>query len=679
MRKYLLLSLTLGTVAAIALAASWALRPDAAVASINEPAPDNSSPAATVPLTHVHLFSNGVGYFQRQGVVEGNTRIDLTFPVENLNDLLKSLVLQDLDGGRISVVGYDSHDPIDKTLRTFAINLADNPSYAMILTRARGEKVEIALLSGSQAATLTGTILGVEKQKQTVGNNALQEVDVLNLWCTDGMRSVKLADIQRLRFLNPTVEAEVKQALELLARGHDNQKKTVSLNFVGEGKRRVRIGYVIEHPLWKTSYRLMVDSNGTPRLQGWAVVDNPTDEEWKNVRLALVSGRPISYQMDLYTPIYVPRPKVELELFAGLRPPTHGAASDWMTVQREEMAKRVTVAEPGAPNKFTQPPVKAEAVGEFFQYVVEHPVSMPRQKSALFQILDREVEGKPVSIYSESNGIKHPMLGLHFKNSTGLHLTQGPVTVFTDGSYAGDARMPNLQPGEERLLSFAIDLGTHVEPQVSTPSETIFMVRIDKGILYATTKVREGKTYIVRNRSTHDRTLVIEHPFRVGFQLLSPAKYTARTDEVYRFEVHVPAGKEIPLEVVEERTIAQEVKLTDVDDQNVIRYLSSAAAGPELKEVLVRAREIKGKLQATRREIARTERQLKSIVDDQARLRANLERVPVGSDAYQRYLKKFDDQETEIEKLQDALKKLRATEIEQQQAYEDFLAHLSIG
>src|SRR5205814_2861184 len=102
------------------------------------------------------------------------------------------------------------------------------------------------------------------------------------------------------------------------------QKKAVSLVFTGEGKRPVKVSYVVENPIWKTSYRLVL-KDGKPYLQGWAVVENPSDEDWNNVRLSLVSGRPISFQMDLYQPLYVPRPVVEPELFASLRPPTYTA------------------------------------------------------------------------------------------------------------------------------------------------------------------------------------------------------------------------------------------------------------------------------------------------------------------------------------------------------------------
>src|SRR5262249_5778968 len=142
----------------------------------------------------------------------------------------------------------------------------------------------------------------------------------LSLWCAEGVRAVKLTDIQRLRFLNSQIESEFRRALDTLALSHDAQKKAVSLSFVGDGKRDVRVGYVVENPIWKTSYRLVLDKDGKPFLQGWAVVDNPTDEDWNTVGMALISGRPISFQMDLYQPLYVPRPMVELELFQSLRP-----------------------------------------------------------------------------------------------------------------------------------------------------------------------------------------------------------------------------------------------------------------------------------------------------------------------------------------------------------------------
>ena len=176
--------------------------------------------------------------------------------------------LQDLGGGRVSAVSYDSQAPIDKTLRSFAIDLTSNPTFGQILNQGRGEKVEVVLQqsNATQPGTMTGTILGVEKQKQQVGKDGSVEVEMLNLWCAEGIRSVKLSEVQRLRFLNPVMDSEVKKALEVLSLSHDTQKKAVSLAFAGEGKRAVKVGYVVENPIWKTSYRLVLDKKGKPFL-----------------------------------------------------------------------------------------------------------------------------------------------------------------------------------------------------------------------------------------------------------------------------------------------------------------------------------------------------------------------------------------------------------------------------
>src|SRR5499427_7653576 len=322
MRRSLLVAPILG---ATAMAAVLASRPTAPAEGAKSEANANAPSSPNLPIAQAVLFSSGVGFFQREGEIEGNQRIDLSFPVQDINDLLKSMVLQDLGNGHVSAVSYESRDPIDKTLKSFAINLTSNPGYGQILNQARGEKVEVVsqATANTQPGTLTGTILGVEPKEEAVSKDKVVHVEMLNLWCAEGMRSVKLADVTRVRFLNPVMENEVKRALEVLSLSHDTQKKAVSLVFTGEGKRQVKVSYVVENPIWKTSYRLVLGKDGKPFLQGWAVVENPGDEDWNNVRMSLVSGRPISFQMDLYQPLYVPRPVVEPELFASLRPPTY--------------------------------------------------------------------------------------------------------------------------------------------------------------------------------------------------------------------------------------------------------------------------------------------------------------------------------------------------------------------
>ena len=273
-----------------------------------------------LPLKKVVLYNAGVGFFEHRAEVDGTAKVDLKFNVGDVNDLLKSMVLEDQGGGRVSTVTYSSMDPITKTLKTFAIDLTSNPTMADLLDQVRGEKVEIEAPN-----RIIGTILGVETREQQVGGkDRVIETAYLNLLTETGLRSFPLSSVGRIKLMEPKLDAELRQALTVLAMGHATDKKTVTLNFLGKGKRPVRVGYVQQSPIWNTSYRLVLKDKEAPFLQGWAMVENPTEEDWKDVSLTLVSGRPISFIMNLYQPLYVPRPVVEPELFASLRPQVYG-------------------------------------------------------------------------------------------------------------------------------------------------------------------------------------------------------------------------------------------------------------------------------------------------------------------------------------------------------------------
>ncbi|HEX4592376.1 MAG TPA: DUF4139 domain-containing protein, partial [Gemmataceae bacterium] len=712
MRRSLLAAPLLG---AIVLAAFTALRagPTPAVNDRLPAAP--KPPAAALPLSHVVLFSSGVGYFQREGDIDGAARVDLSFPATDVNDLIKSLVLQDTGGGKVATINYDSQDPIERTLKTFALDLTANPSLGQLLNQARGEKVEVTLLqsSGGAGGSLTGSILGMESQRLPQGKDQAIDVDVLNLVCAEGLRSVKLGDVLRVRFLNPTLDAELHRALEAIAGGRDHQKKSVSLAFQGEGKRAVKVGYVVESPMWKTTYRLVLGHDGKAMLQGWGLVENTTDDDWNNVRMSLVSGRPISFQMDLYQPLYVPRPTVEPERFASLRPPTYGGA---MT-NPGQSGERGQV--PPAPNQqgfqYAIPPFNypanagainryqgqfgnlggaqfgfqggnvfnnpngqfvnndprnfisgitginsnntldnngrltfeqlqqrkqdlqiskdkaktvgkaiamldasqsvasvatAEDIGDVCHYVIDEPVTLPRQKSAMLPIVHQPVDAAKVSIFNESVHAKFPLLGLKFKNTASQPLMQGPITVYDGSAYAGDSRVQDLQPGEERLLSYALDTGTEVKVEGKDQVDQLDAVKVVKGVMHATHKVRQTRIYLIKNRSGQDRTLLVEHPYREDWHLVAPQKPAERSRDVYRFQVPVPAGKSHTLEVVEEKRPTELFRLNSIDENSVRFYLRHAVPSPALKAALERMLALKSKLTDTQRDLAQAQAQL---------------------------------------------------------------------
>ncbi len=692
--------------------------------------PTDLKPAVTLPISQVILFNSGVGHFTRSGEVEGDARVDLTFPEQDINDLIKSMTLIDQSKtGRVSSVTYDSHDPIDRTLRSFAINLNNNPSFSAILNQARGEAVEITLVNtANQPGSLTGKIIGTEKQKVT-GKDGTQEVEILNMWCAEGVRAVRLNELQKLRFSNPIIENEMRRALETLSLSHDSQKKAVSLNFSGEGKRKVEVGYVIENPIWKTSYRLVLDKEGKPFLQGWAVVENPTDEDWTGVTMALVSGRPISFKMDLYNPLYVGRPTVEPELFASLRPPTYDGALAKKRSGGEQMEEKAAGMAPMAPGvsgpgggfgggrggaaladrdmsrmdkakeearKYTdevngrlrsrmdlgasvQTAATASALGDYHQYVIDQPVNLGRQKSSLLSIVNKQVEGKRVSIYNPAVQSKHPLLGLKFKNTTGMPLSQGPITVIEGSVYAGDTRVLDLQPDEERLVSYAIDLGTEVSTKNGNSTAQITKVKAVKGIVYTNTLLREERVYDIANRSTSDRTLLIEHPNRKGqgFKFVGKNTPSEEAADVYRFQTEVASKKDTSYTVTEEREIATGIQLSNQPDDQ-IRYFINLKEAPEaLKTQLQEALKMKSGWDNLRQEIGNADRRIQTITVDQKRLRDNLRETPKESPLFQRYLTTLENQEKEMDELQVKLKKLHADEATSKAKFDNYLANLS--
>jgi hypothetical protein len=690
-------------------------------------------PAVSLPITRVVMFNSGVGYFSRSGEVTDDARVDLSFQETDINDLLKSMVLEDFGKGRIAAVSYDSREPISRTLSSYAINLNGQPTFAGIVAQMRGERIEVVTTPGAsnQPGKLSGVIVGVETQKVPAGTTTV-DAQVLNMWCAEGLRAIKLSEVQQLRFANPVIESEFRRALDTLALTHDSQKKSVSLHFAGDGPRKVQVGYVVEAPIWKTSYRMVLADKEKPYLQGWALVENPTDEDWAGVKMALISGRPISFKMDLYNPLYISRPTVEPELFASLRPVTYrggfkqnadGVAFDPGMPGKdaqEALGKGRRAAMPSAPpgagfggaggpgkmelaeaeksvdaKKFAADvgrelgnrmqtgtvgnSATAGALGDFFQYTIDHPVTLGRQKSAMLPIVGKDVEGQKVSIYNQNVQKTHPLLGLKFKNTSGAHLNQGPITVFEGSVYAGDTRVLDVQPNEERLVSYAIDLGTEVDPQTGPGTQKITSVKAVRGIITTKTRLTEEKKYRIVNRSQNDRTLLIEHANRTNqqFKLVDTEKPVEDTPDVYRFQTPVKAQETKTFVVKEEKELANTVTLTNNGDDTIRHFINLAEASPELKAQLTEALKVKGTWDLARRELAQVNLDLQRLNQDQDRIRKNLRETPKEAEVYATYLKKLSDQEKEIDALTDRQKSLMTGEFAARKKYDDFLANIS--
>jgi hypothetical protein len=707
-------------------------------AARGEKAEDAATAESELPIKRVVIFSSGVGYFQHQGKVEGDASVDLKFRVNNINDLLKSMVLEDRGGGQISTVTYGSRDPITKTLQTFSIDLTKSPTLGQLLSQIRGEQIEI-----DAPNKVVGTIIGVEKRREAAAEKQVVEVEYLNLLTDEGLRRIALDSVGRIKLSNPQLDAELRQALKVLAAGHATDKKTVTMKFLGQGEREVRVGYIQEAPVWKTSYRLVLDEKGKPFLQGWAIVENTTDTDWKDVRLSLVSGRPISFVMDLYSPLYATRPTIVPELFASLSPqmyeqdlafhdgkqspagPEMEDRSSGLRERRLPMQKSIASGKAakrqqargaggiggggggfggengggqaggvgGAFPNFSadlssndsdfQSSVQAAAqggdVGELFQYDIKDAVTLPRLRSAMLPIINDSVEGKKVSIYNEDVNAIHPLNGIELKNTSKLHLMQGPVTVFDGGVYAGDARIPDLSPGSERLLSYALDLDVEVAPTGDMRPQQLISARIDKGVLTAEYKQTRTQSFTVKNSGHNPKTVLIERTIEPQWSLLSPKKPTEKTRDKYRFAVVAMPKEKAELKIEEEQTFKQGVTIGDVNEDTMRIYLVANVISEPVKQALREVIRRKGELVDLNRRKTLLEQEIVTIDREQDRIRQNMQTIGKNNDLYNRYVKKFTDQEDQVEKHRDAIRELVGEITKAQQSLDEYLKGLKIS
>jgi hypothetical protein len=674
--------------------------------------------AADLPLEKVVLFTSGVGYFQHSGKVNGDTTVEMSFKSENVNDLLKSMVVEDLGGGTVPAVSYASRDPITKTLGTFAIDLTDDPSIGQILGQLRGERIEV-----EAAPPATGKIVGVERRQVPVGDDRAVEKEFITILTADGLRTLPLDAITRIRLIDEKLQHELEQALAVLALGHDTEKKSVSLAFAGQGERAVRVGYVQESPVWKTSYRLVLGDGEAARadqragnqagkalLQGWAIVENTTDRDWKDVRMSLVSGRPISFVMDLYQPLYVPRPIVAPELYASLAPQVYG--QDMETAERE-LAERVVeekgqavmdmaaAAKPVDAKQLAAPGRRfrdengrrdmsadgmaairsvaaGEALGELFRYEIAEPVSIARQRSAMLPIVGEQVEVEKVSVYDDRVMPKHPLAGVRLVNSTKLDLMQGPITVFDAGAYAGDARIEDLPAGSSRLLTYAVDLDVEVAPRFEPRPEELVSVKLVKGTLVVSRKQARRKAFEVKNSGADAVKLLVEHPLEEGWVLVEPEQPAEKTRDRYRFAVEAEPGKPATLAVAEERVVSQQVALTNLDDAAILVYSNAKVTSPAVKQALADVIERKREIQRLSQERGRREQEIQAVAQEQERIRQNMAQLDRASDLYTRYVQKFAEQEDRVETLRKEIADLQDQEQQARRGLDEMLSKLEI-
>jgi hypothetical protein len=740
----------------------------------------------TLPIRRVILYSNGVAYIERRGMVSGHAEINLSFKQSQVDDVLKSMVVLDLGQGRIGAVSYNSSAPPAARMADIPFSIGagtangNNGGLAGVLSQLQGARIVVATAN----RTATGSILTIEERQSRTDRDKTTHALVI---ATEGgeLMSFDLAEVRSVKLIDEGTRRDVSEFANASASARRRDAKTIVVSSDGSGSREMLVSYTVAAPIWKTTYRVVLDSTGKPFFQGWAIVDNVSEEDWNNVSLSLISGSPISFIQPIQKPFYRYRPVVPMpddlrlapqvyeasegtaaagtvsgritdqngatvagaavtitneatnqsftttttsegtyqspalspgnysvrvnaagfkqHLITNVAVGNNGPAHASVTLEVGNVSETVTVVGGGelvqtqnstigrrlplngrnfnSANNYaldglnrsssfdsaslsdaiTRPDSGVEAaatgseVGDLFEYHIDQPITVPRDRSALIPILQTRMEGERVSIYNEGNRRDRAMGGMLLKNTSSLTLDGGALTVIDGDAYAGEALMERLKPAEQRLISFALDLGTLINVRVKEDRAPTFLVRAINGVFQAHYYQTTQKTYVLTNQTDKPRVVLIEHPVRQDWTLADETqKPDGKTARYYRFRVPLGPHEKVELPVTERRALMDTYTLVNFSRPDLELFIARNYIDATTRASLEKIIDLKSHIAAAEARVEAIDEEVTEIGKDQERLRDNIKALTATAEAKQlisRYVSKADTQETRLEQL----------------------------
>jgi hypothetical protein len=497
------------------------------------------------------------------------------------------------------------------------------------------------------------------------------------------MRTFDLAAVTSLKFTDPVLQVQLRDYLTTVNQSRSKEKRSVYIDSSDAKDRQIVASYMLPTAVWKSSYRLIFPDQGQPTLEGWAIVDNTSGEDWNNVRLAVVSGRPVSFISNLYEPRYVERQTAELPEEQALGPMLHQGALASLQAgvapapppPPPAMAKassrrdtfsgstsnivEIDAVRTGVPSGVNVAIDGLEA-GELFEYRFASPVNVKKSESTMLPFLQQKLGARKLLIYSESYGA-HPMTAAELTNSTGKTLDGGPITVFDAGTYAGEALIETLKGGDKRLISYAQDQGVRITTKFDSDNRGVREIRANRGLLTMRYASQETKTFTIRNVDQKPKTLLIEHPVRTGYKLLNQTA-SETTADAYRFEVKLTPDSTQKFAINEERLWEQSTSVSSLTPDMLFTFVQNKSISDAARRQLQQILDLKRQLAAVDGQIAQTEAEVNELTRDQDRVRQNLvslNQVSGQQEQVQVYARQLADQEKQLAGKRDSLSGLR--------------------
>ncbi len=634
----------------------------------------SDSKTGYLPVSRVVLYTAGLAQMIHETTVTNNEIV--TFPVDpkDINDILKSLIVEDLDGGTVDVVNFDSNDPLSVTLGDLRVNPSGSPSLTDFLQRTQGESIIVS----TEAGIFKGRIFSVEKSQK---DN--QIFTTLNLMDSNGIQAVDITELKTLQFDDPGLQEEMVDALGMIARSRVKSVRFLKISFKGKGERRIRLSYIRAVPLWKTSYRLIINDEGISRLEGWALVQNTGSQSWENIQLGFVAGQPNAFTMDLATPRYITRQRVDIASSAPLGPTSYAKASaPEPSVSRSQayseapsMIMDDDMYDNEIEKSYTPAPVVSQASGiregNFYRYDVKLPVTVDARSSAMIPIIIQEDAGKSLGVYDPL--YNKTFKGIRLINNTDAQWASGPVSVSEGRYYGGDALIPEMIPESERLLTYAVHGTLEVRKTRSIKPQQITSLKIIEGILYRTDKIVRETSYRIDG---DEDELILIHPRESGWKLTESPEVSEESPGEYRFSLQ---SWEEPIIVGEEYIISNQFSLNSFRGSDLAVYMEWENISPQLKSAMGKIAELKQNADSIRGDINSLTSRINTIERNQNRIRENMKVLDTESELFQQYANQLSAEEIELKDISTQIRSKKAELEAADKILRDFIISIDLS
>jgi hypothetical protein len=629
--------------------------------------------AQDLALKRVMLSSGGLGYFEYEATVEGDANLKLTVSLDQVDDVLKSLVVYD-DKGGVGGLSLPGKEPLRQTFKDMPFDQTAFDSPAKLLDALRGAQISVG---GPRA--MSGRIVSVEEETQTLndGKTTIKRTRVA-LFTDNGLQQFILEDAENLQFADPNLRDKIGQALLAIQSNRAKDSRTLELSARGQGKRLVRVAYIVAAPVWKASYRLTLPGDpSAPKaaLQGWATVENLSGQDWKSVELTLVSGRPVAFHQALYDAYYVSRPELPVEVADRLNPNVDRGGVAVATAQRERAfappPPAGTAAKPAAPMPMQKSEMSAgmpmsqagnveqiDATDAATQVMFKFPspVTVANGRTLSIPVIDRQVPSQRLALFQSDTNARNPMAAVRITNDGDTGLPPGILTIYERDkagvAYVGDGRLSNVPVGEKRLIAYALDEKITIEREAAQ-TQRLATGTIAGGVLHYSRVLRQTATYRIHGPTKEPRQLIIMQRQLPGWTLTKPeSKGMELSEGYYRIPFQLPGGDVVQVaEIVQEQTLQQQLRLLDANDDQIKVFAQAAEFDAKTREALTKVMQLQQAVAEAQRKVTQIDTEKQQIVQEQSRLRDNLARVPENSDLQRRYLTTLDKQETEIDAI----------------------------